>query len=247
MFQPEVNHRNTNPRFFHSQAYDQTHKKYNPAMMSSLINRKDNEHFTNDCPITLQPYELAAFSPEDEIPLIRSIRTHHDASVFLHDAKTFTSKGMMRGLMAYPLTPDSFADLCKLFGYLWKPRETYPKSDMISYSDMVRMEDWEDFLSIFSPEDCIWRDQASFEGFLNKFPTYFVYDNDLELRQNINLFSFYLRSLVKVRVSVPDGQHRAQILCYSMFGNFDIRANFPLREYLKNQWNGFPFQEGRYS
>ena len=91
-----------------------------------------------------------------------------------------------------------------------------------------------------------WREGGEFALFLEKFPSLnYDYDHDLEERQNINVFSYFIRSICPVRIAIPDGQHRGQILCYTQHGNLDIRGRFPLQEFAYGEWEGFPREESK--
>jgi len=252
MFQPDCNHRDGDDSFFNSRTLDQGTLKWNPPMMQSFLDSNSKEHFTENFPITILPYEVQEVDDQSSVLFRQCLRTHQEALVAKDDKTIVNGKGTLKNLRANLLGHEAFSDLCKLFGYKWTPRTSYDCDENVIYKGIVRMEDWLDFLSIFDVdllEDdsniMDWRVGGNFCRFLEKFPSLdFEYDSDLEERQNINVLSYYIRSVCRVRIAIPDGQHRAQILCYSQFGNFDIRGRFPLKEFAYGEWNGFPRLDG---
>ena len=253
MYQPDCNHQNGDDTFFNLRTYDAGNLKWNPPMMQSFLENDPKEHFTENFPITILPYEVEVVDDISRVPLRQCLRNHQEAVVDKPDGTSANGKGIMKNLQANLLGHTAFSDLCKLFGYKWTPRESYGGDENIQYTGIVRMEDWLDFLCIFD-QDLMgwesnlmnWRVGSNFCHFLEKFPTLqFEYDSDLEEQQNINVFSYYIRSICSVRIGIPDGQHRGQILCYTQHGNLDIRGRFPLQEFACNEWNGFPRMDGK--
>lgn len=255
MFQPDVNHRDGDDTFFNSRTKESDTGKWNPPMIQSYLDSVDPvNHFTENTPITILPYTLWAVEASDRVPLIQSLRTHQVATVPTGTGTYFEGKGIMPQLKASLLTEFEFSRLCQLFGRRWSPEmsKSAPSSG-INYSGVVHMEDWLTFLLLFDHREngwdrdgMDWSNVDNFKYFLDRFPSLgFRYDEKLELRQNINLLSFYIRSITRVRIALPDGQHRGQVVGYFMFANFDIRGNFPLREFREGEWRGFPPSDGK--
>lgn len=253
MYQPDCNHRNGDDTFFNSRTYDEANRKWNPPMMQSFLDNSPKEHFTENFPITILPYEVEIVDDMSVVPLRQCLRTHQEAVVDKPDGTSANGKGILKNLQANLLGHKAFSDLCKLFGYKWTPRESYDGDEKIQYQGIVRMEDWLDFLCIFDgglmgwdKNLMDWRVGGNFCHFLEHFPSLnFEYDVDLEERQNINVLSYYIRSICSVRIAIPDGQHRGQILCYTQHGNLDIRGRFPLQEFAYDKWKGFPRVDGK--
>jgi hypothetical protein len=52
-----------------------------------------------------------------------------------------------------------------------------------------------------------------------------------------------LRSRTRVRVAIPDGQHRQQMLTCALFRNLDFNDSAPLKEYAMDEWPGVKLKE----
>ena len=241
MMQPDVNHRVTEEMFFNEWTADDKGGKQKP-MMQSFISQDDADRFTFANPISCILYET--YEPDEDDIFAkhpsRLIKTHLPMTISRTGEKRFTGHGVMGSSKGSFCSLDAFNRLLALFGLKMpkkkKELELTPTDPCFA---IARIDDIYTFLNSFDQEDLEWKNVEGFKKFLVKYSRIgYTYQEDLTLRQNINLLSFWIRALVPVRAAIPDGQHRGQIFTYCLFGNFQIDSHAPLHEFQDDEWKG---------
>lgn len=210
-------------------------------MLESFVDGNETYQFTLCSPMSFVLYEcqktlIAEVAPHQIIP-----HTHLELKVLTRSGERFTGHGRLHNRKASFLSESEFEKFISLFGKKLKKREKY--SDGFAYDGIARLEDIHDFFSHFDSKNLDWRTKDGFKKFLRAYPRIgYKYDETLLLHQNINMLSYVLRSLSRVRSGVADGQHRHQIYSYTLTHNLVIRDEAPMEETQIDGWKGFASQ-----
>lgn len=226
-YQPKVNHRD----FDVGVLYDKRETPAGvqvPPLLKSMLDPSEGDDFTIQTPLSCLMYEAVRVDEDETVDPSLALYTTMKCKVQVDNGlPPYLIRGRLLNHQASSVSGKSFKKLLRVFNLTWTEDDgKTPKGD----DDPVLPLDWAAFFYKFKDIDT--RSREGFKQFLHNYQVRgFSVDDDLSMCQIRRLFGFFLRSIVPIRCSAFDCQHRCFSMCWFSQGYFTPSITVPLRPY----------------